>query len=189
MKRTRKITVDFPLYFALPFVILLFPIRFLFAWFIAAFIHEAGHITASYLFGTKILSIRIGLYGAKIEVMPSSTVDELLCVISGPLFGCLLILFGKIIPYIAFCAVIQTVYNLLPFPGNDGEKVLIGLLSFFIPRNAVKIVGCIRIIILCLICWFCIRNLRLGLFVPLIGGAVLMKCVKIPCKHSKQIVQ
>ena len=189
MMRIHKISLGFPLYFTLSLAILLLPLRFLFAWFIAALMHELGHIVASYLLGVNIRSVRVGVCGAKIEIAPTRMIDEFLCTVSGPLIGCLLILFGKYIPYIAFCAIMQTVYNILPLPGNDGEKILNCLLSLLLPRYAAKITICIRVIFILAICWFGAHYFRIGLFAPVIFGTVIMKCVKIPCKQDEQIVQ
>ena len=103
---------------------LLFPLRILAGILMAAAVHELGHILALRLCGTKIRCIRLRIGGATILAAPLPPGWELLCILAGPGFGALTILAWKAFPELAVAGLLQTVFNLLPFPNLDGGRAL-----------------------------------------------------------------
>ncbi len=124
-KATIHIHPGFFVYMAL--CIMLLPIKIIFAWFIASVVHEAGHILCITLMKKEILSFSIKGNGMFIELEPTSHWQESMIALSGPLCGFSLLLISKYMPITAIFAVVQSVYNLLPFYPMDGGRALLGL--------------------------------------------------------------
>lgn len=108
----------------LSLLLLLVPLRWLFAAAVGAAIHELFHIAAIRLMGLRIHSVRIGISGAKIHTQPMTEIQELLCALAGPLGGLSLLLFSRWIPIICLCSAFQSLYNLLPIYPADGGRIL-----------------------------------------------------------------
>ena len=104
--------------------ILLLPLRWIFAAFLAAAVHELFHILAVYLCGGRLRNFAIGDRGAVIYTDGMTTGKTLICVLAGPLGSLLLALFIRWIPRIAFCALFQAAYNLLPIYPLDGGRIV-----------------------------------------------------------------
>lgn len=131
-----KITVDAVAYIVLSCYLLLMPIGWVGSVLLAAAIHELGHCMAIWALGWKVYEIRIGCFGAKIETHPMPHRDELLCALSGPATGVLLCLFYRWIPRAAFCALIQTLFNLIPVYPFDGGRA-VAAISGMLRENSV----------------------------------------------------
>ena len=111
---------------------------FSFAAFLAAFIHEAGHILAARLCHIRLRECKVGIYGA--GLMPESGLfsyqKEILLCLSGPLFNLLsafLCLSVKAVDshffqYFIFSSLSMGLLNLLPIRDFDGGRVLYSLL-------------------------------------------------------------
>lgn len=104
--------------------LILIPLSWLTAWFGAALFHEAAHCVALLLCGRQIQGIVIGLNGAKIQAGNLTETETLLCAMAGPLGGLLLILTADTFPRLAICALVQSVFNLLPIYPLDGGRAL-----------------------------------------------------------------
>lgn len=100
------------------------PLRWLLSWLAAAAIHESFHILAILAFRGRIFHIRIGITGAVMEVSPLSPGKELICALAGPMGGLLLLSLAGICPTIALCALVQSLWNLLPIYPMDGGRML-----------------------------------------------------------------
>lgn len=111
-------------YVALAVWILLFPIQWVAGALTAALIHEIGHMAAIWAFGGRVWKIVIGPTAARICTQPMDPQTEFWCALAGPLAGSLLLLFWRWIPRTAVCALVQTVFNLLPVYPLDGGRVL-----------------------------------------------------------------
>ncbi len=109
---------------ALALGLLLVPLQWLGAALGAAVVHELGHWTAVWICGGKICSIHIDLFGARMDTTPLVESDALCCALAGPVAGGLLVLLWPLAPRISLCALVQTVYNLLPVYPLDGGRIL-----------------------------------------------------------------
>ncbi len=118
--------------------------------FLAAGIHEAGHILAASVLGIKIKEMRLDLIGASLMTSGiHSYRDERILCAAGPFFNLLgillsyplqrLFIFKSIFPkaseYLGFfcgaCLCLMLI-NLLPVRGFDGGRILASLLSEYI---------------------------------------------------------
>ena len=127
-------------YIVLAVSLLVIPLKWLLGWFFAAAFHELGHYLALRICRCPIYSIQIGLTGAAMVTAPMSSATELICSISGPLFGACLLLLSKQFPVLAVCAFTQTAYNLFPVYPMDGGRVLRCVLKYLLPeRTAIRI--------------------------------------------------
>ena len=120
-------------------IILLLPLQWFFAAVIAALFHEACHALAVRLCGGHVLGVQIGQQGTRMHTAILAPIQELSCVLAGPLGSFLLLLFIRFIPRIAFCAAVHGTYNLLPLSHLDGGKALHSVLRMVLPKNARRI--------------------------------------------------
>ncbi len=193
----RKIQFDFaplvPFFWAI--LLLLIPLRWLFACAFAALVHELCHIFALKLFRSDIFRIHIGVLGAQIETAPLDPVRELVCAAAGPLGSLALIAVRRIAPEIAICAFFQAAYNLLPIAPMDGGRILRCAFALILPpkyaTSASRI--CEYSILFLLIAvglWASIR-MKLGIF-PLFFAILFclrIHPIKIPCKTRSKRLQ
>ena len=91
---------------------------------LAPMIHELGHILALRYYEVPIYAIRLRAFGASIETAPIQGISAAICAAAGPAAGCLLVLLYPVFPKIALCALVQTVFNLLPLPKMDGWRII-----------------------------------------------------------------
>lgn len=180
---------------ALCLSVFLVPIRWVLAWFLAAVIHELGHLIALRMYKIPVLRITCDLPGAQIETGYMQPAAEFICALFGPLFGFICLFLSRYAPYLAICSFIQSIYNLLPFQGLDGERALRAGLSFlFLQDKADKLLKWIRymtallLLILGFRLWL-IKDLGFAAFELIIFPLLKVLIVKIPCKQPKQIVQ
>ena len=143
------------------FCLLLLPMPFVISWFLAAAIHEMGHIICLCYFDVQIFQIILKASGMIIETETMEPKKEILCALVGPVVGSLGILLYPVNPYLAVFAFLQTVFNLLPVYPADGGRVLIALLSLKFSRRTVMLIskGIYITIFFVLVC-VCISVLR-----------------------------
>ena len=121
--------------------------------------------------------------------------QELLSALAGPLLGFCSMGLARWLPYIAICALIQNVYNILPLPGHDGSRVLKCFLGLLLTESVAEAVSvAVRVFVLILlvgICLYLATRVSFGCLLMWFAVGVALKCVlvKIPCKDTKQIVQ
>lgn len=106
------------------FAVLIVPMNWFLAAFIAAAVHELFHYGAVRLCGGRIRKLRIGSRGAVMDAVNLSPGKMLLCVLAGPLGGLFLLFIARWFPRIAICAAFQSAYNLLPLEPLDGGRAL-----------------------------------------------------------------
>ena len=105
-------------------LLLMIPLRWILAAFLAAGFHELGHCLAVELLGGTILEANVSARGAKLRAAPMSPERELLCVLAGPAVSVALFGLRRLFPRIAVCALIQGVFNLLPIYPLDGGRAV-----------------------------------------------------------------
>ncbi len=120
-------------YFVLAFGLLILPVRWCAAWLAAAFFHEMCHIAMVKLCRCRLFCVSVGAFGALIEADCQTEIKKLLCTAAGPLGGCLLLLLSGMLPRVAICAAVQSVYNLLPFSTLDGGRALQCVIRILFP--------------------------------------------------------
>lgn len=157
-------------------MLLLLPLKWLFAAVLAAAFHELCHWGVICLCRGKVTSLSIGMKGAVMQVEELPPHKELLCALAGPVGGLCLLLFAKWIPRTAFCAFVQSVYNLLPLLPLDGGRILKCVLLLFLPEyKAARICDvtalCFRIFMLVMSIWWALIW-KAGVL-PLIFAAML----------------
>ena len=116
--------------------LLLHPSPLLFAAFLAAVLHELGHMAAAALCHIPLRTCKIGLYGAGLvpDGNQYSYQKELCLCLTGPLtnlvFALLTWLFfqeegSSFIDSFLFSSLVLGIMNLLPFPALDGGHLLL----------------------------------------------------------------
>lgn len=186
MKRNRpnKVQISFARWFGiyLSLLLLLVPLRWLFAAAVGAAVHELFHIAAIRLMGLRIHSVRIGISGAKIHTQPMTDIQELLCALAGPFGGLSLLLFSRWIPMICLCSAFQSLYNLLPiYPADGGRALRCGaklLFSEVLARKITDSVELAAIIGVAVLGTYGTFHLRLGLLPLLIAAAIIFGAIK-----------
>lgn len=186
-KATVQISPAACIFLALSLLIL--PLKWLFAAIIAASFHEMCHAFAVYLCYGQVYHLDLGARGAKMKASPLSRLEELFCVLAGPIGGLLLLLFFRWIPRIALCAGFQSLYNLLPiYPLDGGRALRCGIEIILSEQHSLQV--CAVVEALCLAAIICLSvygalvlNLGIGALIPAIIIVIHTKYGKTPCKE------
>ena len=175
--------------------LLLLPIPWLIAWCIALIVHELSHYIVLKILRIPVHSVKIGISGAQIKTGPISDGKQVLCALAGPLGGLSLCMFSELFPRLAVCALVQSVYNLIPLYPLDGGRVLSGLLILILGNNRgtlwAKRTEILFLVILLAGGTYLTILLQMSPLVFLLLLLFIIRSVKIklPCKAQKQIVQ
>lgn len=102
----------------------LVPIQWIGAALLAGIVHELGHFFFLWREGKRIWKIQIGAVGARIETEELEPRTEFFAALAGPAAGMILCLCSAILPRTALCALVQSIYNLLPIYPLDGGRAL-----------------------------------------------------------------
>ena len=131
-------------YVVLAFCVLTLPLRWVIGWLIAAVVHELGHYVALRCCGYPITSVQVSTMGAKMVTCGLTPKTECICAIAGPLAGGVLVLLLQWFPVLAVCALVQTLFNLLPIYPLDGGRAFLNMLRLFLPEGVSNFVsGCL----------------------------------------------
>ena len=117
----------------LAMMLLLMPFRWLSAAIVAAVIHELCHYAAIRLITGSSSRISLYSFGAMMTLPAMPRSMEMLCAFAGPIGGLLLTSLAAIFPRLAICAMLQSIYNLLPIYPLDGGRALGCILSMYLP--------------------------------------------------------
>lgn len=168
-------------------MVLVLPIPWLIAVFLAAAVHESFHLICLKLYRIPVYRIRIGIHGAVIETAALTPAQELLCAAAGPVGSLLCILWVRIFPTLALCGLLQGAYNLLPVYPLDGGRILYSATELLIPRYAGvvrKVISGCTVMFMILTCLILFCKTCLPVF-PVLGCYFLITaihCRKTPCK-------
>ena len=119
-----KISVDPRAYIVFSAMLLLLGPNWMCAVIFSAAVHELGHLTALWMYDCKVFSIRILPFGARIDTGWLHGKIGILCALAGPIAGGMLVFAYPAAPKTAFCALVQTLFNLLPIYPLDGGQAL-----------------------------------------------------------------
>jgi Zn-dependent protease len=129
-----------------------FPLKFVIAWVIASITHELFHIFAICVMNIRIMRITLDGTGAIVETETMLPDQELICALAGPLGGMTLLLFARTIPETAMCALVQSIFNLLPYYPLDGGRALHCLATLLLGEHCANcITAHINIIVIVLL--------------------------------------
>lgn len=133
--RSPAIRIDPALSWLLAALFLTVPMKWLLSWMVAVCLHEAGHYLALCRCKVPVASVHFGLRGARMQTRELSQVETILCAAAGPAAGFLLTLGARWFPAVAVCGFVQSIYNLFPIPGHDGDRILAGICSLIFPET------------------------------------------------------
>ena len=119
----RKVKISPGFYLYLSAAILFLPLKWLSALVFAALVHEFGHCIALWSMKIPVSSISLELSGAKIYTEELPPKKERFAAAAGPMAGSALCLLFPLFPEVAICAMLQTLFNLLPFGSLDGKRI------------------------------------------------------------------
>ena len=110
--------------------------------FVAAFIHEIGHLIAARACGIRIKELKLDIFGAVMtpEQSISSYRSEAILAFAGPLFNILSVVFialigvdrGNVLSLFITASMFLGILNLLPIESFDGGRILYCLLASMI---------------------------------------------------------
>ena len=161
----------------LAFMLLMVPLPWLLASFVAALVHELCHYAAIRLCGADARGLSLYSFAACLPLPAMSRGREVLCALAGPAGGFLLLLFVRWMPRVALCGAMQSCYNLLPiYPFDGGRALQSGLVLFLPPPKAMAICRVFEVCCKWGICILAIYGsfcLKVGIF-PLLMAALLL---------------
>lgn len=120
----RRICFDYGFCFLAALLLLMLPLRWVAAYFLAAWVHEMGHLLAVCLLGGRVSCLEFSFRGARMHTSALSPGRQLVCLLAGPGASFALLPLAAFYPRLAFCGFVQGVYNLLPVGNMDGAGAL-----------------------------------------------------------------
>ena len=127
---------------ALALTLLVLPLPWVAAAFLAAAVHELCHYLAILALGGSVGKIAVRPGGAAMELDALGPARELLAAAAGPVGSLSLTLLGRFFPRIALCGIVQGFFNLLPIYPLDGGRILRRLLELVLPDRVAGDITC-----------------------------------------------
>lgn len=181
-----RITISSSTYLYFAIMLLILPLQWLFAWWIAVCFHELCHYLAVKLCGGESYHLRVSFGGAVISCSELTDGKHLIALLAGPLGGLLLVFLGRWFPRLALCSWLLSLYNLLPLLPLDGGQALRLMMKnskiFYTVERTI-------LIILTVCCIYASAILRFGVLPIVIIGMLWLKNRNIPCKELTCKVQ
>lgn len=175
-----KITINSSTYLYLAILLLIFPVKWLFAWLIAVGFHEFFHYLTVRLCGGEIYRLHVSFGGAVITCSELTDRKLLLTLMAGPLGGLLFVFAGRLFPRLALCSWVLSLYNLIPVLPLDGGQALRLLMKnnkmFYTVERAILIILTVCSIYTSVI-------LHFGVLPIAIIGMLWLKNRNSPCKE------
>ena len=168
-------------YIYLTILLLILPIKWLFAWITAILFHEFCHWIAVKICGGEILHLKIGLGGAQMQCTNMPEKCRLLAILCGPIGGFALTCLGRWIPRIAICSFLLSIYNLLPLIPLDGGFALRVIIK---SDKAFCFMHKIILIVIAILALYTAFILRLGVLPLAVALGIYLKYRNYSCKES-----
>ena len=185
-----RICADF--YLLLASMILLLPLKWVMAFYAAAAVHEIFHGITMAALGGRIFELRLKACGVYMVGECEGMWNQILCSLAGSLGGLSCLFLAKCFPEVALCALVQSLYNLLPLWPLDGGRILRLVLQEICPHLAQRAEECVRIVFLITgilaALWYAVYS-RASIFFYAFVISVLLKSIKTPCKAGKKRIQ
>lgn len=138
LKGRLQISVTAGFYILMAISLCLLPLKWVGSWFLAMMVHEIFHCVAVIGCGSDLRKVKLTFWGAEIVADIGSAGREVICSLAGPIGGLFLLMFRKLIPIAALCALVHSVYNLLPLAGLDGGRALYSLLHMCVQEESAE---------------------------------------------------
>lgn len=135
MESKIKIDSDGLAYFVGALALLILPLQWVWAVFIAAVCHEFGHISAVCILKGRIREVRIGIGGAVITTSSMEPWKVLVATFAGPAASLILSVSMGRFPRVAFAGLMQGMYNLLPLYPLDGGRAVEVITKYIMPER------------------------------------------------------
>ena len=170
----------------LALMLLVLPLKWIFAALAAALIHELFHILAVLICGGRINSLAVGGSGAFLDACQMSGGKAAICSLAGPIGGLIMMLFARWLPRVAVCAAFHSFYNLLPVYPLDGGRALRCGIQILLPQYADRICTCLEWLTLAGVSILAVYGcfwLKLGVMPLVFAVAFWLKIKNTPCKE------
>ena len=173
--------------------ILLLPLQWLIAWCIASVLHEIFHYIALLLCGYHVYGLKVCHKGIIMITDDLSHHHSIICSLSGPVAGFLLLLFVRVVPRMALCGAFLSVYNLLPIGSLDGGRALYSFVALLLSESkaqtAMKYIENAVLCIIYVFCFYAAIKLHTGLLPIMLALLLTVRCKKTTCNEAPKAVQ
>lgn len=105
-------------------MLFLLPMQWVGAIVISGCFHELCHAVTVFRCGGTVTEVEFGIAGARMTAYGLDDRETFLATLAGPCGELLLVLLGNLFPRLAICALVQSLFNLLPLTPLDGGNML-----------------------------------------------------------------
>ena len=178
-----------PVYVAL--LLLTIPFKPLICILISITVHELFHFFAAIILKIPVTSFRFHALGIKMTANTMTNLQEMVCALAGPLGGLILAWVSHKYFMLSICALLHSIFNLIPLYPLDGGRALFALISQLLPRGKSEWMCMLfQGMFFSLLFAACIYgSYRYHTGAPLLLLTILILQIKIPCKENLMGVQ